>query len=382
MKNQNRQIFFVNQSSGYLMIDILEAFSEEYDELILCAGVIVPRSRPLPENVKVERTIPYNRTSKWQRIYTWSIAFIKVLYLILFKYRKATLFLVSNPPFTTFLPLFCKNPFFILIYDVFPDALVKHHVFSAKSIIIRFWEKVNKNVYARALRIFTLSKGMSNLISKYAPNTAIEVVPIWSDNDFLKPLPRAENIFLQEQDLLNKFVVLYSGNLGRSHDVEILVDLAARLSREPFFFLIIGEGDKYQSLSQLIANSGLSNIRLLPWQPVEKVPYTLASADIGVVSLGKEASLLSVPSKTFSLMSVGVPILGIADHKSELADLISRYNLGKCYNTENLEAMELFISTLASNPELHRKLRKNALEASKDFTSGNAKRFTEFINHV
>jgi len=108
--------------------------------------------------------------------------------------------------------------------------------------------------------------------------------------------------------LQDKFIIMYSGNLGKTHNIETLVSLAEILKDESYYILIIGGGTQFTSIQALIEQKKLKNIKLLPWQPVEKLPFTLASADIGVVSLGSKASNLSIPSKTFNLMSVGTYI--------------------------------------------------------------------------
>jgi glycosyltransferase involved in cell wall biosynthesis len=158
--------------------------------------------------------------------------------------------------------------------------------------------------------------------------------------------------------------------------LNILVELAEALQAEKdIFFLLIGAGTQYEPLKQLIATKNLSNIRLLPWQPTEMLPYTLAAADLGVVSLGKVSSLLSMPSKTFNLMSVGCPIMVIADPRSALAKLVDRYKLGRHFQTDAVPEMETFIGQLATDKRYQQQLQENVLLASQDFGPENARKF-------
>ncbi len=122
-------IVFLNQSSGHLMIDIVNAFAKHYQELVLMTGCLNPRSKILDEKVKVEWLPEYKRDSNLQRIKSWFLAFIKSLFLIKTKYRKSDLFLVTNPPFSVFIPLFCKNKYNLLVYDIYPNALVEYNYF-------------------------------------------------------------------------------------------------------------------------------------------------------------------------------------------------------------------------------------------------------------
>lgn len=370
-----KSIVFLNQSSGYLMIDIINAFKGRYDERILITGMLNPRSSPLDNEVKLEWTVAYNRKNTLTRFYTWSRAFLKALVLIKIKYKKSELFLVSNPPFSVFLPLFCRNPFKFLIYDIFPDAMADLKLFSKSSLLVKIWAKVNRKVFKRAEKIFTLTDGMKKKLSNYVTPEKIKVVSIWTDDGLLKPVAKKENPFIRELELEDKFIVMYSGNLGKSHPVEILVEIAKRIADEKIFFLIIGGGDKYQMIREKIKTSDLKNIRLLPWQPTEMLPYTLSAADLAVVTLDKDASNLSIPSKTFDFLSVGVPILGISDSNSDLSKFIKVHEIGSSFGHEELPDIINYINRLSATPSLHARFSRNSLSASRKFTADNAFQF-------
>ena len=363
------------------MIDIIHAFEKDYEESILMTGFLNPRNRNLNPNVKVENLAKYDRSTSLKRILTWSLAFIKALYLIKFKYPKADLFLVSNPPMATLVPLFCKNPFSVLIYDIYPDALLEFKIFKSDSSIIKSWKKANVKVYSRANRVFTLTEGMKNKLSSYVSRDKIEVVPIWTDNDFLKPIKKTDNKFLKEQNLEDKFIVLYSGNLGKSHPIEVLVEIAKELKEHKnLFFLIIGGGDKFELIKHKINEYNLDTIRLLEWQPTELLPYTLSAADLAVVSLGVEATDLSIPSKTYNLMSVGVPILCIANKDAALAQLIKQHENGETFSSIQREEIKNYILKCQSDEKYLQNRKENSLKASTFYTPENAKLFVKEYN--
>jgi len=184
-----------------------------------------------------------------------------------------------------------------LVYDVYPDVLTEFKLLNKGSLIIKLWQKANRKVYAKADQLFTISEGMKSCMEQYSGDHTIQVVPVWTDNQFLKPIAKCENPFVIKQGLEDKFIILYSGNLGYTHDLDVIIEIAAQVRRPDLFFLIIGEGEKKSQLQQKISDYGLSNCRILPWQHVEILPYSLASPDLGIVSLGKGASLLSVPVK-------------------------------------------------------------------------------------
>ena len=358
------------------MIDIVNSFADIYEERILMAGIVVERNLPLDKNVKIEWLSKYVRDSAFRRILTWALAFIKSLYLIKVKYRNAHLFLVSNPPFAPLIPLFCKNSFSILIYDIYPDALFEFKIVKQDSLIVKLWKKANSSVFKRADKIYTITEQMKMRLCQYASEDLIDVIPIWTDNNFLKPIEKTENIFLKNHQLEDKFIVMYSGNLGKSHPVEILLDIAKEFTEdETIKFVIIGAGDKFEFLKKQIEKMTLHNVLLLPWQDAKMLPYTISSADIAVVTIGNEAADLSIPSKTYNLMSVGVPILCIANKSSALSKLIESNEIGETFSSvEGVKIID-FIKRCKSNPEFTRKLKENSLKASLNYTPENAKLF-------
>lgn len=369
-----KEIVYINQNAGYLMIDIIHAKGGDWKKSII-SGKIIPRNKQLDSNIFVSKIITYDRSSSLKRIFTWIWGFIQILFLVKTKYKNAELFIVTNPPFTTFIPLFCKNEFSILVYDVYPDAFVQYGFLSNTSKIVRNWEKINKKIYKRAKKIYTLSNGMKDLLSKYVNDDKLKVVPIWTDNTFLKPLLKEENTFILNNKLQKKFIVMYSGNLGFSHDVEIIPEIAKAIKEPEIEFIIIGDGDKKELIQQKIRNYKLENCKLLPWQETKMLPYSLAAADISIVTLGKEASLLSVPSKTFNILSVGTPLLCIASLNSELANLVNENKVGKIFEPSQISEITDFILLIYSNRDLHDEFKKNSLMTSKLFGPENAAKF-------
>jgi len=370
-----KTIVFVNQSSGYLMIDIIHAVGKHYTKSVLIAGTINPRNNPLGDQVRVEKIVPINRKSTIKRLISWSLGFLKALYLVKTKYKNAHLFLTTNPPFAPLIPLFCNNSYTLLVYDVYPDVLTEFKLLGKDSFIVKLWQKANRKVYTNADQLFTISEGMKRCMENYSGENPVQVVPVWTDNRFLKPIAKKENPFVISQGLKDKFIILYSGNLGFTHELDVILEIAAQIKRPDLFFLIIGEGAKKSQLQQKIEDEGLTNCRILPWQTVEMLPYSLAAADLGIVSLGKGASLLSVPSKTFNLLSVGAPLLCIASNESELSALVHQHKIGKCFTPDQVQEMIAYIENLADNREYHQTLSGNALKASEQYGPENAERF-------
>lgn len=377
---QNKKIVFVNQSAGYLTIDIINQFSDAGYKCDLITGLLVTRSRSISKSVKVRRIIKYNNTNHIRRIFTWGWASFQIFIIILFKYRNSHIFFFTNPPLAPLTSLILPNSYSIVVFDVYPEAISELGFLPKNSFIIKLWKNANTMVYRQAEDVFTITQGMKDLISLYPMQNPAKIVNLWADNDFLHYIPKENNPFIKKYDLTGKFVVLYSGKIGFTSDVEILCDVAEAVNDDNVRFVIIGEGSRKKSIEQRINSSGLKDsFTILPLQEVNMLPYTLSSADLGVVILSKAASQLSIPSKTFSLLAIGVPILGITGDESDLNVLINQYRVGRCYNNENVDGIVKFIRTLVNNRSMYNEFRNNALLTSELFTRKNAENFVN--NH-
>ena len=371
------KVVFINQSTGYLMIDIVNAFASQCKETALIAGSIKENERSLNPSTTVDKIIEYNRTSIFKRLLTWVWGTIQIYFKLLFNYRGWNVVYVTNPPLSDLLSLCLKNPFSIIVYDIYPDALTNIGI-KKTNFLYKKWVKWNNKLFAKADKIFTLSDGMKKQLSLYTNNDKIVSIPNWSASNDLKPINKESNIFIQNNNLTDKFIVLYSGNIGNTHNVEYIIEVAKKLKDyKDIQFLIIGEGGKKRILENKVVEYGLNNCSFLTWQNVDMMPYSLASADIAIVTLNDDTAALSVPSKTYNLLAVGAPLLCIASEKTELYKLVSEYNNGKCFDKNAIEDMSKYILDMHNNPNLKNELSNNSLEASKQFTYKNAEQYVQ-----
>jgi len=380
MKNKKKSILFINQSSGYLMLDICNAFveSRKYDTVALQTGDSYIRpTRPHPE-LKVIKSKRYIKKNIYFRFISWTISFVHSLILIWFRFPKAKLFLVSNPPFNIFLPLFCKNNYFILIFDIYPDILIGQKFLNEKSFIVRFWNKVNRKVMKKAHNVYTITEDMRNVLSQYVSKNKIEVINIWTHGEVFRPIDKKKNPFLLSLKLEEKFIVQYSGNMGYTHDIEILVDVAAKLkNRSDIVFLFIGEGMKKQLIKDTIAKFGLHNCYVLPFQSSDMLPYSMGSADIGIITLDSNSASLSIPSKAFTYMAMGAVLLCITPKGSPLDNMVNINLLGGSFEKTQINEIGNYIISLVDNKEKTNVLKKNSLQLSKKFLPSNAYKYVQ-----
>lgn len=369
------KIVLVNQSTRHLMIDIANAYAEKYDKVVLFEGVVEEYERPLDKRIKRVKIMTYNRTSGAKRMLTWGIASLQIFNRLLFGYRGYEVVYFTNPPMSYFAQLLLRKRFSVVVYDIYPDAL-RNIGIKENSFIYKRWTKINRKLYAKAERLYTLSYGMANVLSKYVDKGKIKIIPNWSFTEKFAPIPKKDNPFAIEHHLEDKFVVMYSGNMGYTHSVDVLLDAAVETRYDSkIHYLMVGQGAKKPLLEERVKNENLTNVTILDLQPFDVVPYSFAVADVAMITLNAESGAVSVPGKTYDLLSVGAPLLCICPETSEMVTLTQKYENGKCFRAEDVEGIVAFIKELAGNKELQSRLSANSLKASKDFTKANAYEF-------
>ena len=371
-----RDIIFINQSVGQLFADVVNAFCKEGFSCTLLTGF--DKDIQLDNGIKTVLLRRYDRNTVRNRLKTWLI-FTWQAWRFIRSHKKEELFIVSNPSFATLLPLWVNNTYSLLIYDTYPDVLVSTGTLNNNNFFVKWWGKQNKkHIYKNARVVYTLSESMEKALEKYTTKDKIQIIPNWADTSFLKPIKHKDNPWLVEKGLQDKFIVLYSGNIGDTHKVENLVDVAAALSNtKDILFVIIGNGSKKEIVKNRISERGVENVLLLPYQNKDVIPYSIGAADIGVITLDEKSSNVSVPSKTYSMMAVGSCLLCIAAKTSELSALVEEYDCGAVFPSDDVQGMADFIMKMASDKDLLYRKKMNSRNASLNFTPDNAKRYVE-----
>jgi colanic acid biosynthesis glycosyl transferase WcaI len=306
------------------------------------------------------------------RFIAWNIYTLWTIFNV-FNIRKGDVLFLRLPPLqlglTGFMAQRIKGAKVLLsVQDIHPDLAIESGILR-NPLAMRLAKALEKWVYKKSEEIVVISEGFKeNLLNKDVNPQKLKVIPNWVDTDFLSPLPK-DNPVAQEFSLADKFVVMYSGTITLSSylTLERILEAATRLKNDrDIIFAIVGEGMKKQSLEEKADQLGLKNVRFLPFQPYEDLPYLLASSDVLLVPLDKEKSDLSVPSKLYNFMAAGRPILGLADDSSEVARIISETNCGMSVNPEDVKGIAETIQSLKNSKsrcaELGAYGRKHAVE--------------------
>lgn len=379
----SKKYIYIVQVTRQLSIDILNEFSDQGAEIHLITGIVESNYKALDPKIKVTSFIKHNSTSTVKRLFTWSLFTILSFFYVLFSSKKKELILVTTPPFILFIGLFLKKirnqNYHLIIWDLYPDVLINFGSLKESSLIIRTWKKLNTSCFNNAATIFTLGKHLASAVEKYTKKEVI-IIPNWVNSDFLKPISKTENTFAIQYQLTDKLVVMYSGNLGMTHDIESIVDTAEILKNNPHIhFVIIGDGVKKAKIDQSVKEKNLKNVLLLPYQDKEVLPYSLSCADIGIVTLSQGAESISVPSKTYYMMAVGSAILALSSTESELGILIEKHQCGRVFDKPDVQKIADFILYLSQNNAELIKFKENSRKASFNYTTENAKLYYKYI---
>lgn len=367
----------VNQSTGYLTVDICNAFTKHYEKVILLAGKVETFSRQLSENVEVVEICQYDKSSILKRLSTWIRGSIQIKKFLSSLDEPVDVLYFTNPPMSYLWADKMKHRFGIVEYDIYPDAL---NNVKCPSFIKKWWTKRNREIFGKSVGIITLSDGMKDLLTQYVDTDKIKVIYNWAADEDVETVLPENNIFAERYALTNKFVVMYSGNIGFTHNVGILIELANSLRNyDDIRFLIIGEGGKKKDLEKLVEHLNLTNVIFSSYLPYSQIKYSFSCASIGLVSLAQGDGSVSVPSKTYNLLSYGLPILCVSSEDSELNKIITKYECGVSFNGFEKDKMKDFIIKCLQHRDYYAYLCEKSYMTSKNFTWKNANDYLEIF---
>jgi len=186
-----------------------------------------------------------------------------------------------------------------------------------------------------------------------APAERVHVIANWCNDEDIRRVAPADNPLRQQWDLDGKFVLGYSGNLGRAHEFATVLAAAERLRDEPrVVFLMIGGGKRFAELSAEVQARGLARaFRFLPYQARTLLSYSLGAADAHWVSLDPRLEGLMVPSKFYGIAAAGKPVVVIGDPNGELAQLVQRNDCGFAIAPGDSEALTAALRRLSETPQ-------------------------------
>jgi glycosyltransferase involved in cell wall biosynthesis len=320
-------------------------------------------------NITYFRGPAYNRRTGFTRAYSWVRFLFSALYTTFRIGGRPTLFIVTQPPLLSLVGYLqyklCKRRYVLWIDDVWPDCLVKQGLRPDGSLLVRLWKAFNRITYRHADHVISIGPYMLKNVEAYtAPGARLSVIPTWVDTDKIRPIPKSHNTFAISNGQTDKITVLYSGNMGISHDMKSILIAARKMRhREDIHFMLIGAGSQFGWIRSSVANERDPNVTVLPLQPPETVPWSLASGDIALVCMERGIEGVSMPSKTYASLAAGSAILGICARDSDLTALIEECGCGRQVEPQDPQAIVDALTGMIDSPAELARMRANARRA-------------------
>jgi glycosyltransferase involved in cell wall biosynthesis len=372
-------------STGQTLTELGEALTELGVNVEVCCGppTIIREAKKTPKDsiyqgIRIHRVwgTRFPKLSTAGKIINQITYAAATFFYLLFRQIDRPILVVTNPPF---LGVVCavlkkvkKLRFIYLVFDVYPDTAVNLKMIKKNGIMAKIWESCNKLVFASCDAYIVIGRCMAEVIRKKMDGKHASkikgkerIIHVWGDDRNIQPLSKEKPVKYRKRWCLDgKFVLGYSGNMGRFHEMETIAKAAKAIrGNDDIRFLFIGEGYKKKWLQEFVEKNQLDNCILDTYVPREDLPEVLNLFDLGLVSLSPGQEGLSVPSKTFGLLAAGVPVIAVMSSVSEIAKIIEEESCGRVISPGDEDALVETIQLLYKNREVLDRMKKNARKA-------------------
>ena len=338
-------------------VEVLCGYPREYSD-----SKNVPRTETV-EGIFIRRLkyLQLDRSGFLGRILNYfSFTFMVLLNLPrLSGYRSVVVY--SNPPILPWIATWAKALFgtklVFVSYDLYPEVATVTGTLGEKNPICRLMNHINRCICKRADRIVALSREMKAYIRTHRdfPAERIAVIPNWYEDKGVLNTNREHNPF---RDITKgRFTVSYFGNMGTMQDMQTILSAVRALKDDPdVFFLFAGHGNKLETLQQTVREENIENIAIYPFLHGADFENALAISDCALVTLVAGSTGLCCPSKTYSYMMQGIPLLAVMDE----GDIVSDIEAGAGCWVRNGEGERLAekIRMLKDSPETVQTMRR------------------------
>jgi glycosyltransferase involved in cell wall biosynthesis len=251
----------------------------------------------------------------------------------------------------------------IWLQDVFPEVAERYGIPGLTAGITKVLRTARNKSLARASRVIAIADEMANYIKSEAklPDERLTVIHNWADGQAITPIAPGDNDLRRQWALEKKFVVGYSGNLGRVHEFNTLLGAVRALrNQQSIAFIVIGGGPQLAHVRNQAEAEGLNNIRFLPHQPRDRLAQSLSVPDVHICSLRPEFEGLVYPSKLYGIMAAGRPTIFIGAANSSLGSLLEHTRAGISVPIGDCKGLVNAIEELSNDGERRLALGGNA----------------------
>lgn len=249
------------------------------------------------------------------------------------------------------------------VQDVFPEvaeALGMRALAGPQAVLLR---RLRNCALKRAAANVALGQRMAEVLARAgASSGSMHVIPNWADKDAIQPVAAADNPLRGEWGLEGSFVACYSGNMGRAHEFDTILDSAQRLAKSGpnIRFLFIGSGAQRRPVEEAVQRRGLANVLFRPYQERTQLSLSLGVGDVHLVSLRPELEGFIFPSKLYGVLAAGRPTVFIGDAQGEIALLLEREAIGATVRQGDADGLVGVLLRLAGDSALREAMGSRA----------------------
>ncbi len=367
-------------ATAFMAEAVVDALAEAHSVTVLCGRPSYDPSerhrfylhrREQRGNVVIERvgssTFPRFRMRQrvWNYLSYVMLAVPRALFI-----RTDLVMAMTDPPFEGIVGAFVAwvkgKPFVYNIRDLYPEMAVVGSIVKP-SWWVRLWERMHRWALSRASRVIVLGEDTRDrIIAKGIDPARVVVV-----RDGVKSFPRVgaqDHPVTQEIRSGFPFVVLHAGNLGFYGAWETIVKAAGLMDHKEVGFVFVGEGAMRKQVQA--SAHGMDLVKFLPYRPADELPYVLSAGDLHVITIKHGLEGVVVPSKLYSTLAAGRPILVLAPEGSDAARVVRRLDCGVVVDPDDPAAVAAIVQELARDRNRLAQMGERAFQAAGEFERG------------
>lgn len=252
------------------------------------------------------------------------------------------------------------------VQDLFPDVAISLGTFREGGLVARTARWIARFVEVHCDLLIALGPAMKRrLEQRGVRGDRVQVIHNWADSSSIHPVERTANPFVAEHGLADRFIVLYSGNAGRAHTFDAVIEAMRALSADDrFAFVFIGGGHRMPELREAARRHALMNVQFLDYVPRAQLAYSLSAASVSLVTEDPRVIGQLVPSKTYAILASGRPIVFVGGAASDVATIINESRSGLAVAPDRPSEVVDALLALHDDHDLHNAMSRRARHAA------------------
>ena len=370
-------------STGQILTELCEGMTDTFDITVIC--VVPSYSGTIDEKYKTKRIykeehngikvirvrVPeFQKSNKISRIKNLLAYFFNSLLATLKIEKQDYIYTISQPPILGgvlgVLGKWLKGGKLIYNIQDFNPEQTMAVGYSKNKLLLNTVMAVDKFSCKKSDKVIVVGRDMQETLRNRFNNKKVPknvFINNWINEKEIYPLeqnhPRIVE-FKEKYNLKDKFIIMYSGNIGLYYDLENIIKVIGEFKdREDVVFAFVGDGTVKDKVEAYVNENNLSNVKFIPYQDKADLIYSLNAADIHWVVNAKGIKGVSVPSKLYGVMAAGKPVLGVLDEGSEARLIVEECNCGVCIEPGNYKEISNNIEYILNNKEEIRALGSN-----------------------